>query len=711
MYKSTQPSENSNLMYQERKDWYKPQTTRENYCCLSAAICGVLALIFLICVIVLAVKVNKKSEVVNSEDLCLTPQCLTSAATLLNSMNNSVDPCEDFYLYSCGKWIEEHKINELPSESQFFNLQDEIYMTLRDILDNSMVKNASQFIKSSVNFYRSCLNSKNSDIKDNFLQMMNEIGGWPLTNDSWQPSEYVYKYIANAISILKIEPLFKVDVKPDDKNTTVNIISISQPARINISDVIKFLESLKINSTDHENDIENMKKLDQIIKEASENNSTSEKLTILELMNKTNFSDWLNIIHLIMKDNWVHLNITEYDVVQVDNINYFINLYQKLKENNIDERIIANYIGSYAALIFFTKIGIYQISPLKEVQPWKPCLILSLQNMPLAMDHLYVSNKNISEAYADEMIKYLRTAFKHLAAKANWLDDATRHEAYDKLEAMIQFSGYNPMILNITSLEKYYEHLDALTDEDIILNLRKVAKFIIAKQFSLLREYNHRTSWITDFSATLVNAFYNPLQNSITFFAAIQNLPFYDVNRPWYMNFGAIGSVIGHEITHGFDNQGSQRDKNGNLYDWWSSETKAKFLEKTQCFIDQYNKYKIPEINENINGTRTLGENIADNGGLRQAFQAYQYWEQKYGKEKLLPGLEKFDSKKLFFLSFANTWCAVYSTEGLQTQNRNEHSLPKYRVIGTLSNMEEFSAAFNCKKGSRMNPENKCIIW
>lgn len=711
VYTENQPAEDSGLILKEDKRWYKPQTKREKCCLITMVVIVVLFLIFLIATIALAIrKKNDSSSITN--DVCLTSQCLTSAASLLNAMNRTLDPCEDFYSYSCGNWIKDHQIRENPSENQFSDLQDIIYSQLRDILDNSRVKNSSKVVKYGVNLYRSCLNSRNTNITGNFFQILNDIGGWPIQNKTWKKSENFYKNIAKAITLLKVEPLFQLNVKPDDKNTSINIISISQPEHLEISDLIKFIEIiLNENTTEIKDDLLQIEKLDQIIQNAKENHSKVEKLTIRSLNNLTNSNYWLDIIHTVMNDNWVQLNITEEEIIQVDNVDYLINLIKEINENNIDERTVANYIGAYAAYIFFTRIGIFQISPSEEVQPWKPCLSLSLKCMPLAMDHIYTGNKNISEAYADEMIKYLKVAFKQLASKATWLDDQTREAAYDKLEAMIQFSGYSPIVLNITALEEYYEHLEEITDEDVLLNLRKLIKFVIAKQFSVLREYNSRSNWLTEISATTVNAFYNPLQNSITFPAAIQNLPFYDLNRPWYLNFGAIGAVIGHEITHGFDNQGSQRDKYGNLYDWWSPDTKKKFQEKSKCFVDQYNNYKLDEINENVNGTRTLGENIADNGGLRQSYQAYQDWEKKYGKEKLLPGLD-FDSSQLFFLSFANIWCSIYSPDAMRNLNmKDEHSIGKYRVIGTLSNMEEFSKAFNCKKGSKMNPKNKCVIW
>lgn len=255
--------------------------------------------------------------------------------------------------------------------------------------------------------------------------------------------------------------------------------------------------------------------------------------------------------------------------------------------------------------------------------------------------------------------------------------------------------------------------MEEITDEDLILNIKKLNKFNFAKQISLLGKYNNRSSWFIHekTSGIIVNAAYNSLLNYIVFPAGIQQIPFYDLNRPWYLNFGAIGSIIGHEITHGFDDKGSQRDMYGKIFDWWTVDTKRRFQEKTQCFVDQYNNYKIYQINETVNGKRTLGENIADNGGLRQAYQAYQNWKKKYGKEKLLPGLP-FDSSQLFFLSFGNMWCYKYSPAILKYRNLDDvHATAKYRVIGSLSNMEEFAQSFNCKKNSPMNPEKKCVIW
>jgi len=178
------------------------------------------------------------------------------------------------------------------------------------------------------------------------------------------------------------------------------------------------------------------------------------------------------------------------------------------------------------------------------------------------------------------------------------------------------------------------------------------------------------------------------------------------------MNYGGIGMVIGHEITHGFDDQGRQFDKDGNLVEWWNQDVTEAFTDKAQCIIDQYGNYVMPQINRTLNGVNTQGENIADNGGIKQAFNAYKAYEEKHGPGQRLPGLETFNSKKLFFMAFGQIWCSAYKDAGLDNAiTTGVHSPGMYRVIGTLSNFEEFSNVFQCPAGSRMNPTDRCSVW
>ena len=177
--------------------------------------------------------------------------------------------------------------------------------------------------------------------------------------------------------------------------------------------------------------------------------------------------------------------------------------------------------------------------------------------------------------------------------------------------------------------------------------------------------------------------------------------------------------VIGHEITHGFDDQGRQYDKDGNAIPWWSEETIGKFTDQAQCYIDQYDGYKVPELEDvldedaHVNGKTTLGENIADNGGLHEAFSAYLKSVEANGAEGPLPGLQQYTPEQMFFISYSQVWCEKKTLGALLSQILSDpHSPGKFRVWGPLSNSPEFVKAFNCPADSNMNRgDDQCVLW
>lgn len=177
------------------------------------------------------------------------------------------------------------------------------------------------------------------------------------------------------------------------------------------------------------------------------------------------------------------------------------------------------------------------------------------------------------------------------------------------------------------------------------------------------------------------------------------------------LNYGSLGSVLGHEITHGFDNFGRLFDKNGNLLPWWTNGTIESYVNMTQCFVDQYSNYFVPELGEHVDGKKTLGENIADNGGVREALEALRKHLRKHGPEPKLPGFEHLSSEQLFFLSFGNLWCGVSTIENLKLDLEDEHSPQQFRARGALQNNKDFAIIWHCPPGSPMNPNKKCVIF
>jgi len=285
------------------------------------------------------------------------------------------------------------------------------------------------------------------------------------------------------------------------------------------------------------------------------------------------------------------------------------------------------------------------------------------------------------------------------------MDQPTKVKAQLKLSTFATQIGYPDQWFDYSSL--------LLSNDDYFGNMVDVVRLFHINIFEKAYNQVDKSEWFMAPSA--VNAYYNPSYNQITFPAGILQPPFFSQYFPHWANFGAIGMVIGHEITHGFDNSGRNFDANGSLTDWWTTQSSDAFLERAQCVVDAYDNYYVnPDLH--VNGELTEGENLADLGGLRIAYSAYETHVsqngEKYNADVQNQYFEGFSNHQLFFLSFAQVWCSNSRDEYLDYLVRtNSHSPGQFRAIGGVSNFEKFRTSFNCKEGSKMYPKETCRVW
>jgi len=265
--------------------------------------------------------------------------------------------------------------------------------------------------------------------------------------------------------------------------------------------------------------------------------------------------------------------------------------------------------------------------------------------------------------------------------------------------------GYPAWILDDGKLADYYAAIDITTN--FFASAMSVTSAKTQQSLDELWRPVDPTRWFM--SPQTVNAYYNPSRNEIVFPAGILQAPFYESGQPQSVNYGGIGVIIGHELTHGFDDQGSKYDKSGRLAGWWDQTTAEQFTAKADCLREQYGAFTVDGAH--VNGRNTMGENIADNGGIKQAFAAYTKWVKKHGREPLLPGLG-LSHEQLFFLGFSQAWCGHSTSQDAERGLRTDpHSPSRFRVIGTLANTPAFAQSFNCPSGSAMVAKQQCNVW
>ena len=344
-----------------------------------------------------------------------------------------------------------------------------------------------------------------------------------------------------------------------------------------------------------------------------------------------------------------------------------------------------------------------QLTGATEMQPrWKRCAQATDRNLgeALGQEYVKVAFTPAAKQRALEMVNNLHAVLKERIQALDWMSPATKQHAIAKLAAFTKKIGYPDKWRDYSALHiangSYYANLERSAAFESAYNLDKIGKPV------------DRSEW--GMTPPTVNAYYNASRNEIVFPAGIMQPPFFDPNADDAVNYGAMGAVIGHETTHGFDDEGRRFDAQGNLRDWWTPADAKAYEARAQRVVDQFNAYTVVDSSTHVNGRLTLGENIADLGGLTIAYYALE--KSLQGKPRTL--INGFTPEQRFFLSWAQVWRSMQRPEAARAQvASNEHAPSKWRVDGPLSNMPEFKAAWGCKAGDPMvRPDSvRAQIW
>ena len=343
------------------------------------------------------------------------------------------------------------------------------------------------------------------------------------------------------------------------------------------------------------------------------------------------------------------------------------------------------------------------LSGTKELRPrWKRCVSATDEALGEALGKAFVEKTFGEEGKQRtlDMVHEIEHEMANDIESSTWMSPATKQQALVKLHAVANKIGYPDKWRDYSSV--------SVVDTDYFGNWYRATEFEVKRELNKIGKPVDRSEW--GMTPPTVNAYYDPTQNNINFPAGILQPPFYSNHADDAVNYGAIGAVIGHELTHAFDDQGRQFDADGNLKDWWQKQDEEQFNKLADCFVNEYGGFSpIPGIE--LNGKLTLGENTADNGGLRLAYMALMDDLAK----KSVPVSQKDDSytqPQQFFLGFAQVWCENMRPEMARTLAQTDpHSPGKFRANGVVSNIPEFSKAFGCKPGDKMYAAHACRVW
>lgn len=642
-------------------------------------------------------------------------------------MDTTCKPCEDFYKYTNGNWLKSAIIPADKSRFGSFDILAEGNRTiLKGILESAA---ANKSAKPGSNEYK---------IGAMFATCMDEAGLEKAGTKPIQPTLKRVEKISDLKSLqaeitylhsVGVPALFGFGAGPDLKNSTMTIASLGQGGLSlpNKDYYTKTDDKSKETRAAFVKHMGNMFKLlgdpeakatanaDAVMKvqmkiaegslapvELRDPTKRYNKKTIAELQTLAPNFDWKNYFAGRGAIAFADLNVSQ--------PKFFESINSLLKEVSIDDwktylrwQIVHSAAGELSANFRTENFDFYgkTLSGQKEQAPrWRTCTQVTDGSLGEILGQVYVA-KNFppeSKARLNKLIDNLVGAFTQRINGLEWMSETTKKQALIKLNSFSRKIGYPDKWKDYSALQ--------IDRKSFFNNKFRVGQWAIKENINRINQPVDKTLW--GMTPPTVNAYYSPINNEIAFPAGILQPPFFNPDADDAINYGGIGAVIGHELSHGFDDSGSQFDEKGNLRVWWTPEDRKKFEARANCVVEQFNGYKVTE-GLYQNGKLVLGESIGDLGGITMAYYAFK----KSLEGKPAPAkIDGFTAEQRFFLGWAQVWAAVARPEAERAQTLGDpHPLGRFRGNGPLSNFAPFAEAFGCQKGDAMVRENQCIIW